>query len=284
MLRGSPFFLPLLSPPDSVASGAALACGVNGGFSTAPGVLFGSFFGLDPLKRGKKPWIPFCFGVLFSPVDLMGFGCVPGCGVHKEKSGLKGAAWVDCITLSTSVSLVGGLEEQGGGFLLRPVDLMDFGSVPGCGVHKEKSGLKGAAWVDCITLSTSVSLIGGLGEQGGDFSLPGIGGFAGATEGRSSLFSVIFLSDAALLSALALASAFFCLGFRPAFFFGPVFCILISQFAKEQLISELVRLSKYLGPLPDGAPRTASILGSRYLLKYLSAEINPAEASCTRLY
>ena len=214
----------------------------------------------------------------------MGFGCVPGCGVHKEKSGLKGAAWVDCITLSTSVSLIGGLEEQGGGFLLRPVDLMDFGSVPGCGVHKDESGLKGAAWVDCITLSTSVSLIGGLGEQGGDFSLPGIGGFAGATEGRSSLFSVIFLSDAALLSALALASAFFCLGFRPAFFFGPVFCILIFQFAKEQLISELVRLSKYLGPLPDGAPRRASILGSRYLLKYLSAEINPAEASCTRLY
>ena len=161
---------------------------------------------------------------------------------------------------------------------------MGFGCVPGCGVHKEKSGLKGAAWVDCITLSTSVSLIGGLGEQGGDFSLPGIGGFAGATEGRSSLFSVIFLSDAALLSALALASAFFCLGFRPAFFFGPVFCILISQFAKEQLISELVRLSKYLGPLPDGAPRTASILGSRYLRAHLSAEINPAEASCTGLY
>jgi hypothetical protein len=62
------------------------------------------------------------------------------------------------------------------------------------------------------------------------------------------------------------------------------FCILIFQFAKEQLISELVRLSKYLGALPDGAPRTASALGSRYLLKYLSAEINPLEASCTRLY
>jgi hypothetical protein len=41
-----------------------------------------------------------------------------------------------------------------------------------------------------------------------------------------------------------------------------------------------VRLSKYLGPLPDGGPRTASVLGSRYLLKYLSAEINPLEASC----
>ena len=138
--------------------------------------------------------------------------------------------------------------------------------------------------VDCITLSTSLSLIGGLGEQGGDFSLPGIGGFAGATEGRSSLFSVIFLSDAALLSALALASAFFCLGFRPAFFFGPVFCILIFQFAKEQLISALRCVRKYLGPLPDGAPRTASILGSRYLRTHLSAEINPAEASCTRLH
>jgi hypothetical protein len=84
------------------------------------------FFGFDPLKRGKKPWIPFCFGVLFSPVDLMGFGCVPGCGAHKEKSGLKRAAWGDCITLSTSVSLVDGLEEQGGGFLLSPVDLMDL--------------------------------------------------------------------------------------------------------------------------------------------------------------
>jgi hypothetical protein len=82
----------------------------------------------------------------------------------------------------------------------------------------------------------------------------------------------------------SLASAFFCLGVRPAFFFGPVFCILIFQFAKEQLISELVRLSKYLGPLPDGAPRTASTLGSRYLRAHLSAEINPAEASCTRLY
>jgi hypothetical protein len=71
---------------------------------------------------------------------------------------------------------------------------MGFGCVPGCGVHKkEKSGLKGAAWVDCITLSTSVSLVGGLEEQGGGLSLPGIGGFAGATEGRSSLFSVFFL-------------------------------------------------------------------------------------------
>jgi hypothetical protein len=120
----------------------------------------------------------------------MGFGCVPGCGVHKEKSGLKGAAWVDCITLSTSVSLVDGLEEQGGGFLLSPVDLMDFGSVPGCGVDKDKFGLKGAAAVDFITECTSVSLmVGGLEEQGSDLSLPGIGGFAGATEGRSSLFS-----------------------------------------------------------------------------------------------
>jgi hypothetical protein len=51
-------------------------------------------------------------------------------------------------------------------------------------------------------------------EQGGDISLPGIGGFAGATEGRSCLFSVFFLGAAAFLSALALASAFFCLGFR----------------------------------------------------------------------
>jgi hypothetical protein len=130
-------------------------------------VLFGSSFGLDPLKRGKKPWIP------------LGFGCVPGCGVHKEKSGLKGAAWVDCITLSTSASLVRGLEEQGGGFLLRPVDLMDFGSVPGCGVHKDKSGLKRAAGVEFITEYTSVPLVGaGLGEQVGGLSLPGIGGFA----------------------------------------------------------------------------------------------------------
>jgi hypothetical protein len=102
-------------------------------------VLFGSSFGLDPLKRGKKPWIPFCFGVLFSPVDLMGFSCVPGCGVDKDKSGLKGAAGVEFITEFTSVSLVGGLE-----------------------------------------------------EQGGDLSLPGIGGFAGATEGRSSFFFLFF--------------------------------------------------------------------------------------------
>jgi hypothetical protein len=73
---------------------------------------------IGPTEKGKNPWILFCFGVLFSPVGLMGFGCVLGCGVHKEKSGLKGAAWVDCITLPTSVSLVGGVEEQGGGFLL----------------------------------------------------------------------------------------------------------------------------------------------------------------------
>jgi hypothetical protein len=91
------------------------------------------------------------------------------------------------------------------------------------------------------------------------------------------------LSDA-FLSALGLASAFFCLGFQPAFLFGPVFFILIFQFTKEQLISELVRLRKYLGPLPDGAPRTASVLGSRYLRTHLSAEINPLEASCTWLY
>jgi hypothetical protein len=88
---------------------------------------------------------------------------------------------------------------------------MDFGSVPGCGaVHKDKSGLnpgvKGAAGVEFITEYTSVSLVGGLEEQGGGLSLPGIGGFAGATEGRSSLFSVFFLSAAAFLSALALAS------------------------------------------------------------------------------
>jgi hypothetical protein len=91
--------------------------------------------------------------------------------------------------------------------------------------NKEKSGLKGAAWVDFITLPTSVSVIGGLGEQGGGLSLRGIGGFAKATEGRSSLFSVFFLSAAAFLSALALASAFFCLGFRPALFFGPAWIL-----------------------------------------------------------
>jgi hypothetical protein len=143
-------------------------------------------------------------------------------------------------------------------------------------------GVKGAARVDCITLSTSVSLVGGLEEREGGLSIPGIGGFAGATEGRSSLFSGFFLSAAAFLSALALSSAFVCLGFRPAFFFGPAFFILVFQFAKEQLLSELVRLSKYLGPLPDGAPRTASILGSRYLLKYLSAEAVVATANPIR--
>ena len=67
---------------------------------------------------------------------------------------------------------------------------MDFGSVPGCGVHKDESGLKGAAGVEFITEYTSVPLVGGLGEQVGGLSLPGIGGFAGATEGRSSLFLV----------------------------------------------------------------------------------------------
>jgi hypothetical protein len=104
---------------------------------------------------------------------------------------------------------------------------MDFGSVPGCGVHKDNSGLKGAAGVEFITEYTSVVLIGGLVEQGGALSLPGIGGFAGTTEGRRSLFSVFFWSDAAFLSVLALASAFFCLGFRPAFLFGLAFFILV---------------------------------------------------------
>jgi hypothetical protein len=110
-------------------------------------------------------------------------------------------------------------------------------------------------------------------------------GFAGATEGRSSLFfRFFFLSDAAFLSALSglpWPVHFFAWVSGQPSFFGPVFFILIFQFSKEQLLSELVRLSKYLGPLPDGAPRRASILGSRYLLKYLSAEINPGEASCT---
>jgi hypothetical protein len=75
------------------------------------------------------------------------------------------------------------------------------------------------------------------------------------------------------------------LGFPDSFLFWPgILHLDLPVCQKEQLISELVRLSKYLGPLPDGAPRTASILGSRYLLKYLSAEINPTEASCTGLY
>jgi hypothetical protein len=34
---------------------------------------------------------------------------------------------------------------------------MDFGSVPGCGVGKDKSGLKAAAGVDFITAFISVS-------------------------------------------------------------------------------------------------------------------------------
>jgi hypothetical protein len=48
---------------------------------------------------------------------------------------------------------------------------MDFGSVPGCGVHKDESGLKGAAGVEFITEYTSVPLVGGLGEQVGGLSL-----------------------------------------------------------------------------------------------------------------
>jgi hypothetical protein len=72
------------------------------------------------------------------------------------------------------------------------------------------------------------------------------------------------------------------LGFRPAFFFGPAFFFLVFQFAKEQLISELVRLGKYLGPLSDGDPRRASILGSNiYQSTSVSAEITPLEASCS---
>ena len=57
---------------------------------------------------------------------------------------------------------------------------------------------------------------------------------------------------------------------------------LVSGISLLQLL--VVRLQKYLGPLPDGGSRRASTLGSRYLLKYLSAEINPAKGSCTQLY
>ena len=44
------------------------------------------------------------------------------------------------------------------------------------------------------------------------------------------------------------------------------------------------RLSKYLGPLSDRGSRRASILGPRYLLRYLSAGVNPAKGSCTQLH
>jgi hypothetical protein len=65
-------------PPDDEAAhaGAANIGGVIGPMTRdtdytrftggSISVLFGSSFGLDPLKRGKKPWIPFCFGVFQS--------------------------------------------------------------------------------------------------------------------------------------------------------------------------------------------------------------------------
>jgi hypothetical protein len=43
-----------------------------------------------------------------------------------------------------------------------------------------------------------------------------------------------------------------------------------------------MRLRKYLGPLPDGAPHTASALGSRYLRTHLSAEIKRIAACAKR--
>ena len=148
MLRASPFVRPLRSPPDLVTFRSALACGVQGGISTAPCALFGSSFGLDPLEGEKKSQIPFCFGILVSPADLVGVGSVPDCGVHKDEHGLKGATWVDLITEPTSVSLVGGLEVQGSGLLFSPVDLMNFGSMPGCGVNKDKTTFTGATGDD----------------------------------------------------------------------------------------------------------------------------------------
>jgi hypothetical protein len=86
---------------------------------------------------------------------------------------------------------------------------MNFGSMPGCGVNKDKTTFTGATGDDVVAECTSVSLVGGLEEQGGALSLAGIEGFAGGTEGRSSLVSSGFLSAAALLSALALVSALF---------------------------------------------------------------------------
>jgi hypothetical protein len=82
-------------------------------------------------------------------------------------------------------------------------------------------GRKNLNWIYGRSSNTSVSLIGGLGEQGGDLSLPGIGLCRSATEGRSCLFSVFFWIDAAFLSALALASAFFLLGFPASLPFWP---------------------------------------------------------------
>jgi hypothetical protein len=58
---------------------------------------------------------------------IMGVGCVPvypAVEYTRRNPGLKElpAAWVDCITKSTSVPLVGGLEEREVGLLLSPVD------------------------------------------------------------------------------------------------------------------------------------------------------------------
>jgi hypothetical protein len=57
----------------------------------------------------------------------------------------------------------GGLKEQGSGFLF--VDLMDFGSMPGCGADKDKTAVTGAAGDDFVAEHTSVPLAGGLEEQ-----------------------------------------------------------------------------------------------------------------------
>jgi len=138
---------------------------------------------------------------------------------------------------------------------------MDFGCVPSCGVQKGEPALDGAFWVNIVPASTTVLSLEGVEEEGGDFSLLDVGGFAGATEGRTGLVSSFALRAAAALSLLALASTDNCLGLRPAF----LFC-------------------KYLGPLSDRGSRRASVLGPRYLPKYLSTEINPAKGSCTQLY
>lgn len=93
-----------------------------------------------------------------------------------------------------------------------------------------------------------------------------------------------FFSFTALLSFIAFLKAVGSVILRYSSGWPWFLAFLFLQLVRLQLISQTMRVSKYLGPLSNRGPRTASTLGSRYLLKYLSAGINPAKGSCTQLY
>jgi hypothetical protein len=90
-----------------------------------------------------------------------------------------------------------------------------------------------------------------------------------------------FFSFTALLSLIAFLKAVGSVILRYSLRLALVSGISFLQLVRLQLISQTIVFANIWG---RWGPRRASTLGSRYLLKHLSAEVNPAKGSCTQLY